>query len=811
MAYEKAAWGDFCPVAELDEAVDYLDTRFHLRNISGVQDTPLVVGMVGMINDEIVRVDGINMDEGYVDVARGCADTRPWQHGEGSVIWFFEDEVSMDPREYEGGEVINTKITPNTTSRIYPIDDAPVNPVTMNWRFARPYVPGLMQQNSEPWFIAHVLSADEPALQLTWAHRHRVVQADQLVDYFAPSIGPEPGTTYFARVYKDGIAIPVREEVGLTGTSWTYYWAQAINDFNLTTVPVDEITVHGYIEFGSYRDELESWQTYTLPFAVNNRAEFILLSQAAMQTMITPSDDPEYDEYVGPMGDVMVAGAAKQAAVVPSEGDPDYNQPTSTLMVRTMLGQAGQETAYYTPLSRNLFEAPYLFNVRNEGSDPAVSRTVAVAARPSDRLTDEHMMFSRLAGTEEIPALPFEQRDRKTFTPWVTIDHPLDYLDDKVTIRTSSLYDGVPVSSELSGQLAIINAEIVQVLIVDGDTLTIKRGVADTRPWQHAAGSRMWFFEAESLVDTHAWPRPDTPDDTVTVEYKDVPVTIGVPIHLPNVPTDRVTLAQRKWRPYPPGRVRMNNKPWFNGAIINENQSVVITWAHRNRVSQGGTPVGHEEASVAPEAGTTYKLSIIVRLSRQTPSGVTYSDVKVREVEVSGNRFEYTWEMAYQDGYRIARLMGVCGAVTATMWLYSWRDGLQSWQGYPLLLRLPAPACSPGQKPGGDSGGWNNPPSQPGTGGNGDVGTTPEEPGGGWDGGSGGGDGDPHNNEGGADDGDGPPPPDRPPEEWPDPIEPPEDEKPIVAGEGRWDHHWDVFWAAYGQGDDPAGNDGGND
>lgn len=42
---------------------------------------------------------------------------------------------------------------------------------------------------------------------LSWHHRDRVLQADQLVDASMGSIGPEPGTTYTARVHLNGVLV----------------------------------------------------------------------------------------------------------------------------------------------------------------------------------------------------------------------------------------------------------------------------------------------------------------------------------------------------------------------------------------------------------------------------------------------------------------------------------------------------------------------------------------------------------------------------------------------------------------------------
>lgn len=800
--YEKRGSGDFCPVAELAIAVDYFTDIFSIKNLVGAEDEPLEVGMAALVDDEIVRVTEVGA--GYVRVARGCADTIPAPHDVNALIWFYEETVGTDGREYAGGETVTAKVTPNTTSAVYPIENAPPNEITMNWRFSRPYAPGRMQQNSDPWFVSNLLSADEPQLVLTWAHRDRVVQADQLIDHFETSIGPEPGTTYFARIYKGDEPTPRRTEVGITGTSWAYQWSQALVDLDHAASPEGN-DVDGRIEFGSYRDDLESWQFYTLPFVLNNQGVFLRAAQLGQMVVQEPDAESGFDDGT-PLAGMFASSLSTMTIQQPDEGTGFDDTPLAGIFVSQLVSSAGQETSFYMPMTRTLFEAPYTYSIRQEGFDPATARVLTVAARPSDRLTDTQSMYSRIRPESGGAALPFEFRGQGAFTPWLTIATDLDYLTRTATIRTTSLTDGVPLTSVAPGQMAIINAEVVRVESISDGIVTIERGCADTTPARHPRNSRIWFFEAGCMMDTTPWPRPPVPRpapaDTLThLEYKSVPTVLGPPLALDQVPTDRLALDQRKWRPFPPGQVTVNGQEWFKGAFAEPDKAIVIRWSHRNRITQGANILDHNAPAVAPEPGTTYRLSITVMVPPKTPQG-SYVRVLVREVYVEGDRFDYTYEMAYSDGFRVARLLGVCGTVSVAMRLDAYRDGLDNWQGYSFMLRLPAPVCAPGQNPGGGSGDGGQEPGR----GNGDNGNTPDYPPTGP--GDDQGDDDPLNN-GGGDNGGGPKPPDKPPVDWPDPVDPgPDDTPDPPPGEGRWDIAWDHFWAER-TGDDPGG-EGGN-
>jgi len=80
---------------------------------------------------------------------------------------------------------------------------------------------------------------------------------------------------------------------------------------------------------------------------------------------------------------------------------------------------------------------------------------------------------------------------------------------------------------------------------------------------------------------------------------------------------------QRLFRPYPPGNVQVGGDTIYN--IVGEQPEPVLTWAHRNRLTQGDVPVGHTEGSVVSEAGVTYNIRVYdedgVTLLRETDVG----------------------------------------------------------------------------------------------------------------------------------------------------------------------------------------------
>lgn len=226
-----------------------------IMNFQEVQgpEVDLEVGMAVLVGDEIVRLDSNTLP--ILDISRGCADTIPASHIAGTPVWFFSETADGDDREYTATTEIAVKVLPvSLTDGPVPISQAPPHDLTFNWRFFRPYPPGLLLCNGMPWHSDTFAFEDEDtAYTFTWKHRDRLLQADQLVGHGEDTVGPEPGTTYTAKVYdKDNVL--VRTVTGITGETWVYDRADAEEDVPNGT---------GRVEIFSMRDGHESWSKYT--------------------------------------------------------------------------------------------------------------------------------------------------------------------------------------------------------------------------------------------------------------------------------------------------------------------------------------------------------------------------------------------------------------------------------------------------------------------------------------------------------------------------------------------------------------------
>lgn len=264
--YVERGGGTFCTLALLDGAITPGAVSLLIKNMALIAPDDRVAGMGVMIDDEIVKLVSWDDDAQTIEVQRGCADTVPVAHDDESRVWFFDPHVGSDGVKYAGSQHVAVKVRPVTST------SAPLNaqnvlplPLVFGFRFGRPYPPGNLLVNGGQWWgLPKVISAIDPNLVLTWAHRDRILQADQLIPHTESSIGPEPGTTYELQVLTTGDSL-LNQYVGITGDTHTYTLAQAASDFGLS----EPDTAFGKLHLYSRRDGVLSRQFYTIPIFVN--------------------------------------------------------------------------------------------------------------------------------------------------------------------------------------------------------------------------------------------------------------------------------------------------------------------------------------------------------------------------------------------------------------------------------------------------------------------------------------------------------------------------------------------------------------
>lgn len=211
--FVETAIGDWSPTAVIVGPIGVSDLSFSVSSMLAVSRVTL--GSSAIVDDEVMRVDAIDTVSGIITVGRGCADSVPVAHLTGARVWFSDDFSASDGIEYSSGESVSVKVLTRTSQQLLSEILAPVDSVVFAGRQARPYPPGKVRINGSA-SPASVPFAS--VLSITWAHRDRVLQDDQLIDHEQPSIGPEPGTTYTV-VIEQPPGTVVSTQSGISGTS----------------------------------------------------------------------------------------------------------------------------------------------------------------------------------------------------------------------------------------------------------------------------------------------------------------------------------------------------------------------------------------------------------------------------------------------------------------------------------------------------------------------------------------------------------------------------------------------------------------
>lgn len=239
--------GSFNPAATLAENISALQNNITFTD--GADLGLVSVGDMVVFANEICRLTAISATDQTMTIARGCVDTIPKAHAAGEKIFIASTNAGGDGVEYAAGESVAVQILTFTSTAELAASLAPINNVNIVGRQGRPFAPGNVQVNGNPFTAPHSGSS----IAITWAHRNRITQQDKLIPHGNASVTPEAGTTYTIRVYDGNTSTPVRTVTGIAGTSFTYTPAMATEDG--TTNPWFELeTVRGgFVSYNRYR------------------------------------------------------------------------------------------------------------------------------------------------------------------------------------------------------------------------------------------------------------------------------------------------------------------------------------------------------------------------------------------------------------------------------------------------------------------------------------------------------------------------------------------------------------------------------
>lgn len=248
--YEEQDTGDWVPRAIIGTALTVSGADVTVALSSYVNLEQVQIGSVAMVDDEEVIIKAISTTNNTVTLGRGALDTVPQAHATGSILWFYEDYQAEDFTERTQGQTVFAKMLTHTSAQDLALDAAPSDTLQLQGRAARPYPPGDVRVNNAPLPVANV----DGEIRVTWTHRDRTIQGDQLFSHTYGSIGPEPGVTYSLQIV-DSNGNTLRNVTGVTSPEWTYTSAMQAQDGT-----PGQFT----IRLWSVRSNIASWQRYNI-------------------------------------------------------------------------------------------------------------------------------------------------------------------------------------------------------------------------------------------------------------------------------------------------------------------------------------------------------------------------------------------------------------------------------------------------------------------------------------------------------------------------------------------------------------------
>lgn len=275
-----------------------------------------------------------------------------------------------------------------------------------------------------------------------------------------------------------------------------------------------------------------------------------------------------------------------------------FGTPTSTYVESQPSGWTDPTNPPVDIPLRRLVELPYWDMQINSGLSAAEIAAFAsdfgfvhsYAAAPSgDAATYE--VHSKLSGGS------YSETGTGYFVPTALTSATVDYDD-----TTISFDNEVDLSFAVLNDHIYIGEEMCELLTLDegAQTMTVRRGILDTVPQTHSIGTRIWLSSDNGGLDQTEWA------DSDVVDVKMLPTTSQGTLDIASATSEQLTLDSRYHRPYPPGKLRINGDVY--PATVED--TIDVTWAHRDRTQQLASFTDQSAASIGPEANTSYSINI---------------------------------------------------------------------------------------------------------------------------------------------------------------------------------------------------------
>jgi len=272
-------------------------------------------------------------------------------------------------------------------------------------------------------------------------------------------------------------------------------------------------------------------------------------------------------------------------------------------------------------------EVPYHWLALEYGDSAvqALASTVSFAgvtgAKPSSDSLDMIPCFKISTATD------YTQYEAVDFAAWCQPTATVSISATVLSVAWSGDYDNVE-----AGQWGVIDSEIVRIVSFTSSTVTVGRGCLDTVPAAHTTSANLLIFD-------------DLPFSPVqyasgnTINMKLLPRTGLGTLAIGDASAQSAVMAGRAYKPYPPGRIRINTLQ--EPTSFDSGETLTLTWKHRDRTAQTALDVDTEtNTDYGPETSVTYSVSV----KRADTSAVLYSvtDISAATVDITSANIGYT-------------------------------------------------------------------------------------------------------------------------------------------------------------------------
>jgi hypothetical protein len=300
------------------------------------------------------------------------------------------------------------------------------------------------------------------------------------------------------------------------------------------------------------------------------------------------------------------------------------------------------------------FEMPYFELVRNNGQSVVDS---SIASNPYIGYVGGACSSSAVSSINALiytdDGSGYEEVAQADFCAGAFLVADIEYLT-----TTFDIGAGSSLSLVDPGEWLQIDSELMAVVSLVGDVLTVKRGVLDTVPALHTAGATVLFWDGLAGID----PTEYVASDIVDVKFTAANGSGVYPVD--SAIGETVNVVGRAAKPFAPGGLRFGGIYFPTAEIA---APIIVAWNTRNRVFQtGGSLIGFEDGGITPESGQTTTLNLYNKLGL-----LFYS-----EVGLTGSSFTITAPI----------IAGLDEKIFVEC--FSIRDGIESFQRHYVEVKL---------------------------------------------------------------------------------------------------------------------------